>query len=417
MKKINIQTLVSKKDFIYLICIAILIIILIFLSVMVGVKDNKLSKFFKGNDFGLFYDNSKKILNGNSDKVYDINSYKNLLLKNNANKLFKPHHPPILYYFYIPFASLPQFWGILISSIFFLSLYIVAVILLIMTFRRLYKFKYLIILFALLFPPFILVLLSGNPSVLWIFILAFAFYLSKRDRAFISGIVLSFFILNPGIYILIFIVLLFSFRPRLFLGLLSGSIILFFLSGIWDLFFLWKEWLKFAYSLKNIFLNIDMLMMSRQYSNRSFFYPMFTGYNIGNIIEYILIRIGMFAIFAPIIYSFFHKKNFSRNSFWLILTIAIVLASPYIYNFDLIILFLPLVIFLNLMLADRVLYKYIILILISFCLGFVVFYILCMFIHIQIFTAVLWFFLINGTLGKRVRHYTPKTFVGYWEDF
>ena len=87
------------------------------------------------------------------------------------------------------------------------------------------------------------------------------------------------------------------------------------------------------------------------------------------------------------------------------------------YNFDLIILLVPIIIFFNLMLADRVSNKYIILILFSFSMGFIVFYILCMFIHIQIFAAVLWFFLINGTLGKRVKNYTPKTFIGYWEDY
>ena len=144
---------------------------------------------------------------------------------------------------------------------------------------------------------------------------------------------------------------------------------------------------------------------------------MFANGGIFSIIEYIFIIIGLLAIIFPIIYSYNSKKTFSRNTYWFIFPISIVLASPYLYNFDLIILLLPIVIFFNLMLADRVLVKYIFLMICIVIIGIVLCFIISTFVHIQLFAIVLWFFLINGSMGKRIRHFTPKNFIEYWNNY
>jgi len=165
------------------------------------------------------------------------------------------------------------------------------------------------------------------------------------------------------------------------------------------------------------FFNFDKFYLIKSTARNLFFYPMNSKNIVISYIEYISMLFGLLALLPPIIYSFFHKNNFSRNSYWVILSIALVLANPYFFIFDLIILIVPLLIVINLMLADRVQYKYIILILISFSLIIIAIFILSLIILIQLFALILWFFMINGMLAVRIRKYTPRNFISYWHNY
>ncbi len=410
----------NKKNIFSLIFFSLMIItifLILYLTLVIALYDNSFSRLFKGSDFKLFTNGSQLILNGNKDKLYDISYYEKLLLKNEPDKVYRPHYTPILYYFYVPFALLPYFWSILLSSILFIILYIFSIIIIIHTYKRLENFKYLILFLSMFFPPFFYSILNGNPSILWLFILSLGFFFSKKGKPLIAGMILSLMILKPNFYILIFLILFFSIQPRLFIGFISGTIAVIFLTGIWDNFFLWEQWSSVFLNLANNFFDREIMINFGQYSKRMFFYPLYTSNNLITIINYLFILVGLLAIVFPCIYSYIHKKQFSRNSFWFVLTISIVLASPYLYNYDLIILFLPLIILINLMLADRVINKYIIIMLASFCIIIISCFLINIFIHIQFFAPVLWFFLINSTIGKRIRNYTPKTFIEYWTDY
>jgi Glycosyltransferase family 87 len=394
-----------------------LIFCYIFFALMIGLKDNRLSTFFKGTDFKVLYHGAQQIRNNNADDLYNINFYKDFLAKNNQAQIFKPVYPPILYYLYVPFTYLSYSWSIFLTTVLYIFLYILSVVFLVLTFKRLYKYSLLIILFGLIFPPFFFVLLNGHPSVLWIFILSLSFYLAKKDKPFFAGLVLSFFILKPNLFILMIIVLFFSFRYKVFSGLFIGSIFLFFISGIFNNFIFWQKWFNIVNYLLADILHKDTLILFGESTKRTFFYPMFSKPGIFSIIEYVFIIVGLFAIIFPIIYSYNSKKTFSRNSYWFIFPISIVLASPYLYNFDLIILILPIVIFFNLMLADRVLKKYIFIMICAVIIGILLCFIISIYIHIQLFAVVLWFFLINGSMGKRIRNFTPKNFIEYWNYY
>lgn len=416
LKKFLEKYEIKNLDILFIFAMVMISITLLSLAVTIGTQDIKLSGLLKGSDFDYFAKNSLRILNGQKDQIYSIEDHKAYQKDSEKKSGFRQINSPLLYYLYIPFAIMPRSMGILMSSLFFLLIYITAIIFMLLTFKRLFKYRFIILFFSLLFPPFIIIMLIGQPSVIYVFILALSFFLAKRNKAFMAGAVLSLFLFKPHFYILLFIILLFSFRPRLFFGLFSGTAFLLLISGSFDGFYLWKEWGDLIYSFRNEYLSIDAIVSSRELSKRGFFYLMHSGYRVSNILEYIWIMIGFGAILAPVIYSFFHKRNFSRNSFWFILPISIILASPFIYNFEVIMMMIPLVIFLNLMMADHVSFQNIILILVGFCLGFIIFAVLDIFTHIQLFAFVLWFFLINGTLARRVRHYTRKSYHGYWED-
>lgn len=414
------KELINKRtyfNYVLILMTLVTILVIIYLSLIIGLKDNNLSRLFKGSDFQLFTNGSNLIVNGNKDKLYDIEFYKKLLLEKEAEKIYRPHYTPILYYFYIPFAIMPVFWGIFFSSLLFILLYFLSVLIIIYTFKRLENLKYLILFFSLFFPPFFYTILNGHPSVLWLFFLILGFYFSKKGKPFISGMILSLLILKPNFYILIFIIFLFSLQPRLLLGLITGTIVFIFISGIWDGFYLWKQWFGVFMNLAGNFFEQNTMMHFGQYSKRMFFYSIYSNNKIIVLINYLFILVGLMAIIFPCIYSYLNKKQFSRNSFWFIFTISIVLASPYLYNYDLIVLLLPLSILINLMMADRVLTKYIIIMLVSFCICVISCFLINIFFHIQLFVPILWFFLINGTIGKRIRNYAPKTFIQYWENY
>lgn len=416
-ERIEITNNKKISNLIFFFLMIITIFLILYLTIVIALYDNGFCRLFKGSDFKLFTNGSQLILDGNKEKLYDISYYKKLLNENEPDKVYRPHYTPILYYFYIPFTLLPYFWSILLSSIFFIILYIISIILIINIYKRLENFKYMILFLSMFFPPFFYSILNSHPSILLLFILTLGFFFSKKGNPLIAGMILSLMLFKPNFYILILLVLLFSVQPRLFIGFITGTILFIFISGIWDSFFLWKQWLSVFLNLADNFFDKDIMINFGQYSKRMFFYPLYSGNQIITIINYLFILAGLLAIVFPCIYSYIHKKQFSRNSFWFVLTISIVLASPYLYNYDLIVLFLPLIILINLMLADRVVNKYIIIMLISFCVLIISCFLIKIFIHIQLFAPILWFFLINGTIGKRIRNYTPKTFIEYWTDY
>ncbi|MBN2545825.1 MAG: DUF2029 domain-containing protein [Spirochaetes bacterium] len=402
----------TQKDLIYLSVIVVFSLLLIFISIVLNFKFNVGEK--NNSDFYYFFNESKKVvLNKNYYKENYDHTYLEIIDKNDI----KPIYPPMIYYLYFLLSLLPVKISFIVYSVFNLLLYIFSINLIISYFKRLHKFRYLIILLSLLFPPFLFVLIAGNISVLWVFVLIASFYLAKKEKNFFSGIVLSLFVLKPSFFILIFIILFLSFKGRLFIGLMLGAFLIittiFFFNG----FTLWLDWFKIVTDAINKIFYQDTMYLIKQNTSKIYFYPMKLLPKFLITIEYIFTLTGLASILAPIIYTFNHNKDFSRNSFWFIFTLSFVLASPYLYNYELIILILPLIIFINLMLADRVVPRVIILIIIVFLVSLFLLYILSIFIYVQLLSIIFWFFLINGVLGKRVKNYMPKTYVQYWDDY
>jgi hypothetical protein len=416
MEYIKEKYKISSSDIISLSLIIIVLVNILTFTFIIGMEDNAISRLFGGSDFKYFYNDSKKIITGDSGNIYNKSSFENLSLHKDKN-IFNVNYSPVFYYLYIPLTFLPYKSALLLVSIIYIFLYIFSIMLLIKTFKRLIKHRFIILLFLLIYPPFIYSILIGQPAVLWIFFLCLSFYYAKKDMLFTSGLILSLFILIPNFYILIFLMLLFSFRSRIFLGMLTGSFLIIFFSGIFDLFSMWSHWAVPYIMLKNNYFTIDNMVLIRSIADRNFFYPLAVNNPISLFITYLFLMLGIFALAGPVIYSFRHKKNFSRNSYWLLLAISLVLSSPYLFNYNLIILLLPLIIFMNLLLADRVKNKYVIVILLAFSLSVVLFFLISLITEFQIFIIILWFILINGMLGKRIREYMPKAFRGYWENY
>jgi hypothetical protein len=407
----------TPTNVILLIVIIAVCFFYVHLATLACGKNNPVNSFTKGSDFPVFVNGAKLIKNGDSSKIYNLTFYKDLLEKRKIKKTYTPTYTPVLYYFYLPATYMSVSVGLIFYTSFFILLYIFSIVLLILTFKRFIKYTFYIILFALLFPPFIITIINGETAVLWLFLLSASFYFSKKDMPFIAGLILSLFLMKPFLFALIVVILFFSFRAKIFSGLLIGSLFLIFITGASDGFKLWKEWFSiFGYLTRDVF-DKNTLIQFGNISKRMFFYPMTSEIKALNMIEHFLITGGLIAVIFPVIYSYNRSDNFSRNSFWFIFSIALVLANPYLYEYELVILILPSLIFFNLMLADRVMPKYIFITIISLFASILLCFIISRLIHIQLFIVILWFFLINGALGKRIRNFMPKNFISHWENY
>src|SRR4030042_709816 len=141
-EKIEINNKKTIFNLIFFSLMIITIFLILYLTLFIALFDNSFSRLFKGSDFKLFTNGSQLILDGNKEKLYDTSYYEKLLLENEPDKVYRPHYTPLLYYFYVPFALLPYFWSILLSSILFIILYIISIIIIIQTYKRLENFKY-----------------------------------------------------------------------------------------------------------------------------------------------------------------------------------------------------------------------------------------------------------------------------------
>jgi len=408
----TVNSKVTRFNLLFIIIIILLTSALIICSFIYNFNEN--SSLKRSSDFTYFYHESKIFF---ADKNFYSENYNENYAELAIKDSLKPLYPPIIYFLYLPFSYIPYNLSFLLYTLINLFLYFFAINLIISYFKRLTPYRFLILMLSLLFPPFIYVLINGHISVLWVIILILSFYLAKKDKIFSSGAVLSLFLFKPSFFIIIFIILFLSFKGRLFLGLILGSLFLIILSGITSGFGLWADWLNIVFNLINKIFYKDIMYIIKQNTSKVYFYPMkiLPGYLIA--IEYAFTMTGLFSIIMPIIYSFNHNKDFSRNSFWFIFTLSFVLACPYLYNYELIILIFPLIIFINLMLADRVRPKFIIFITSFFIALLLLLYFLSIFIYVQLLALVFWFFIINSVMGKRIKNYMPKNYIDYWGNY
>jgi len=424
------MTFFSRKDvfkapvFIWIILAitALLTLFSVYFFLLTGKNNIYVFKNLKRANYIHFYNGGKIIASKNRALLYDksffekeiADKYKELNIPKNESIFYNP----LTYYIFVPFSAFNFNLSLFLYATFLIALYLASIILLIKTFRRLFKYRFLILLLSLIFPPFIISFFSGQPSVIWLFILALSFYFSKKDKIFLSGILLSALLLKINFFIIIFIIILFSFRPKLLLGFVLGSFSLIIISGVFDSFSLWKEWID--YSVLSNFQNIYSLednMLYRQHSVKSFFHLFYNIGSVGKVLSIVGFVAGITSVLFPILYSIVHKSNFSRNSFWMTMILALILTNPNTFDFDLIVLALPIIVFLNHTIIDKISGKNIIIMFSLFFAIVTVSSIISFITHLQLSVPILYFFMVNSFLGVRIKEYFPKAYNAVWENY
>ncbi len=354
----DIQVKVEKKVLSLLFLAFSISVFLTFVFMLAGKGDMGLTGYLKGADYINFYAGGKIIVEGNSKKLYDETFFKNELKKFPLTESQLGSYPPSYssptYYLYSLFAFFDLNLSIFLSVIFFLIMYLISISLLIFSFSSLKKYYFIIILLSPLFPPFFSVFLTGQPSILWLFILSLSFYLYKKDFNFLSGAVLSLFICKPNFYIVVFFTLILSFRFKEIIGFLSGTLFLALFFGIWDSFAVWNNWISYSFDHYIFRIQNDSSLLERRHTTKSFFQFFYQKEPVLTLLGNIGSIVGSLTLFFPSLYIFLNKNKYSKEIFFSIFSISAVLANPHILDYDLVILALPAMFFLDLLISKNI---------------------------------------------------------------
>ncbi|MBN2547277.1 MAG: DUF2029 domain-containing protein [Spirochaetes bacterium] len=416
----NVDRIYKNKFFLHLILITVffLMIFSFFFYMLAGENDIGLTGYLKGADYIHFYNGGRIILSGNKEKLYDVNYFREQLnSKYNTvgmQKKYLPLYSPLMYLLYALFAYLPFIASIYISTALFILIYFISVYIIIICFPRLKKDFIIFFLLSVLFPPLTSIFLTGHPSTLWLLFTALAFYFCRSDKPFFGGLALSLFLIKPNFYFLILIYLIITFKPRLFFGFLTGSIFLIFISGVWDNFSLWNNWFLFSQKYLNLYRYDSMF---RQHSTKAFFsFLYFKKGNLQYLFGDIGTAVGFISFLFPFIFFLRFKKGYMHNRYWLMLCLILVLANPHIYDYDLIILFLPLLIIINYLIRYKFSSYNILIIISGMTLIMILFSALSKFIRLQISVIIFWYILIMCFLSIKLKNIFPLNFFLNMQD-
>jgi hypothetical protein len=319
-----------------------------FLGIMYAVQyaghgDISYTGFLKGADYVYFHNGGRVIAEGN---VYSPSHFQYHLTSDYDTRLFqrnlRPIHPPTMLYLYVPLSLLPYFSSLAIATLLVYLILLFAVGLLLRTNPDLKRSWVFIVFVSVCFPSVPATILTGHPSTLWILFLAGGYYLRKRNLPFAAGLVLSLLSLKPNYYCLVGAVLVLAAEFEVAAGMLAGAVLTVIVSGIWDDFRLWKEWAPIALTYRD-FLQFGG-GLARQHTTRTFFQLFHRDGEMGNYLSAAGLVIGALSLFFPAIYKFRAKKAFDPDIFWAIVPVAVALANPHMYDYDLCILLLPMII-------------------------------------------------------------------------
>ena len=306
-----------------------------------GKGDRNSFRYLKGNDYVYFYNGAKLIQSGS---IYNNDEFRYHLRTDYdtvaQQRTFRPLHPPILFYLYIPLTWLSYLASVNAGTVIFYLIYLLTIFLITLTDPVLKNNSVFFFFAGISFPPLNQAIQTGHPASLWILFLTAAYYFWKQGRPFVSGLFLSLLLIKPNYFLFAGAIFLFALDFKVISGLLCGGMLLVFVTGIWNGFTLWKEWIPVFMSYRD-FLQGDNIF-ERQHSTETFFQLLYNRGITGKILSAAGLIIGCLALALPGLYKFRSKLHFSAGRFWFTIPIVMVLANPHMFDYDLVILLLPL---------------------------------------------------------------------------
>lgn len=396
----------TKKNTVILISAFILSISLQYVFMLAGKGPYALTGCLKGADYIAFYAGGKMVETGQAKRLYNTPAYKQMLRRYPivGNQIYyTPLYTPLMYYFYAAIAFFPFELSIAISNTFYILLYLFSVWLILQSLGEIKdKWKYLML--SALFPPFFAVFLTGQPSILYIGAIAAAFYLAHKKSDFGAGIMLAFLAFKPNLFAIALGYTVVTFRWKQSLGMLTGLFALLGITGFWDQFDLWKRWLAYTSTYQDFFeMNKKNALLWRQHSTSTFLRQIYPADKMPYLLQLIAMGLGAMTMAAPLVYRFLHKKAPSVNRDFFFLTLILALANPHFFDYDAVILVLPLMISFNYFIRSGVEEKRFIPAAIIFLVLLVGLVFASMVTNVQVTVPVLWAMLIAAVLKKEDR--------------
>jgi hypothetical protein len=317
----------------------------IFVGVNVGLLDwgglqRPFDGYIKGADYLYFHNGGRTYRGGD---LYVPGAFEHHLSGDygavNIQADYRPLHPPALFLLYVPFSLLPLRASMNAATAFFALAWMFGVYLLwrFTPALRAHAFEFFIA--GLVFPPVYACLQTGHPATLWLPFAAGGYLLHRSGRAVLAGVVLSLFLLKPNYFLLTAIALALSGQFGVVAGMALGAAGVVAITGIFDGFALWKQWLPFVLQYSNV--TAQDSGYERQFSIRSFV-VLLTDERSSRTLHWIGAILGATLLLVPGLGRRRAKPGtFSVDRLWFCLPLAVILANPHVYDYDLVLLFLP----------------------------------------------------------------------------
>jgi hypothetical protein len=185
------------------------------------------SSVLSGKDFISYYFGANIVRSGKVKELYNLNvqrNYRNVAIGINSSYVLPFRGLPILTYVYMPFSVLDPataFSLFLVCSIFLLvlSVYLLA--------TSTGVNSVLILVLCFINTPFIFAIYQGQPSIIFLLCLVASYYLVKKEKFLIGGLVLSFLFMKIQYLPLALIFTLLVNNKKYLWGFITGTIVIF----------------------------------------------------------------------------------------------------------------------------------------------------------------------------------------------
>ena len=308
-----------------------------------GPGDISFTGRLKGADYVYFHNGGRRLAEGD---VYSLSHFQYHLTSDYDTRFgqrdFRPIHPPTVFYLYVPLSLLPYLTSLAVATLLSYLIFLSAIGLLLWTHPELKRSWPFIVFVSVCFPSVAATLLTGHPAALLILLLAGGYHLRKKNLPLAAGFVLSLLSLKPNYYFLIGAVLVLAAEFEVAAGMLVGAVSTVIATGIWDDFRLWTAWAPMAVTYQDFVQS--GLGLTRQHTTRTFFQLFHPDGEIGKYLSAAGLVIGALSLGLPAIYKSRAKQAFDPDIFWAMVPVAATLANPHMYDYDLCILLLPMII-------------------------------------------------------------------------
>jgi hypothetical protein len=294
----------------------------------------------KGPDFLQFYTYGSLVRSGLTKRLYDPAAHAEMMRARVDDRMtlreFRPNYSPVVAWLVAPFAGLPFLPALVVWSLASVVLYGLAIAFIVQCTVHLRNDRVTLAIAAAAFPAVFVVLRYGQLSALTLALLAAAVWLSSRQHRFSAGLALGVIAYKPNLLVVPIVALLLAREWRLVGGIaataVGGAIAGLALAG-------WDPFLQYWRVLMTIALNPDVVQAypTESHSARGFMRLVAPWHPLLMLTSTVALVLSTWAV------ALVWQRCTDWRPRWAALTLGMLIASPHLLTYDLLLLAVPLI--------------------------------------------------------------------------
>jgi alpha-1,2-mannosyltransferase len=294
----------------------------------------------KGPDFLQFYTYGSLVRGGLTDRLYDPAAHAEMMRARVDDRMtlkeFRPNYSPVVAWLVAPFARLPFLPALAAWSLASVILYGLAIAFIARCTEHLRTDRVTIAIAAAAFPALFVVLRYGQLSALTLTLLATAVWLSFRQQPLSAGLALGLIAYKPNLLVVPILALALAREWRLLAGIAAASIG----AAITGLTLAgWEPVLQYWRVLTTIALNPDVVQAypTESHSARGFMRLVAPWPPVLMLTSLVAVVLSTWAV------ALVWRRSSDWRLRWAALTLGMLIATPHLLTYDLLLLAVPLI--------------------------------------------------------------------------